>query len=95
MLTEVIRLLIYLRKPKRLGQVSFKTSSQPSERPREDLENAPRIIINTPSKNGINNKSQEQQIIISGNYNKKAEYLAFKLDNCEIKQAGMKVINCF
>ena len=38
-----------------------------------------------PSKNGINNQSQEQQIIISGNYNKKTEYLAFKLDRLRDK----------
>ena len=63
----------------------FKTSSRPSKRPREDLENAPRIIINSPSKNGMNNQSQEQQIIISGNYNKKAEYLALKLDRLRDK----------
>ena len=43
----------------------FKTSSRPSKRPREDLENAPRIIINSPSKNGINNQNQEQQITIT------------------------------
>ena len=63
----------------------FKTSSRPSKRPREDLENAPRIIINSPSKNGINNQSQEQQLIISGIYNKKAEYLPFKLDSLRDK----------
>ena len=37
----------------------FKTSSLPSKRPSEDLENAPIIIINSPSKNDINNQTQE------------------------------------
>ena len=36
----------------------FKTLSQPTKRPHKDLENAPRVITNSPSKSNINNKTK-------------------------------------
>ena len=63
----------------------FKTSLRPTKRPHKDLENAPRAITNSPSKSNINNQRQKQQLITSGSNNKKAEYLAFKLDRFQDK----------
>ena len=54
----------------------FKILSWPLKRQREGFENPPRIAINLPSKRNINNQSQEQQLVISGNHNKEAEYLS-------------------
>ena len=58
----------------------FQSSTRPSKRPGEALENTPTITINSPSISYSNNQDEQHGFNSCGNHSKKAEQLAFKLN---------------
>ena len=70
--------------------VFFKTSTRPSKQPREHLQNTLTITINSPSTSYSNNQDKQHGFNSSGNHNKKAEYLALKLDRLRDKVENAK-----
>ena len=63
----------------------FQSSTQPSKRPGEALENTPTITINSPSISYNNNHDEQNGFKSCGNRSKKAEKLAFKLNRSRDK----------